>query len=68
MENFYKPGRVLSICQGDFLTQKITEGKDHMGRWVYSKFAASNNRVITVITAYQPCKPSKMTGATTYHQ
>eukprot|EP00957_Ditylum_brightwellii_P010598 802777-Ditylum_brightwellii.AAC.1 len=61
MENFYKPGSVLSICQGDFLTWKITKGKDHMGCWVYSKFAASNNRVITVVTTYQPCKPSKMT-------
>eukprot|EP00957_Ditylum_brightwellii_P108988 8314047-Ditylum_brightwellii.AAC.1 len=50
MENFYKPGGVLSICQGDFLTRKITKGKDHMGRWVYSKFAASDNGVITVVT------------------
>eukprot|EP00957_Ditylum_brightwellii_P163660 12460541-Ditylum_brightwellii.AAC.1 len=39
-----------------------------MGCWVYSKFAASDNGVITVVTAYQPCKPSKMTGTTTYHQ
>eukprot|EP00957_Ditylum_brightwellii_P158962 12099155-Ditylum_brightwellii.AAC.1 len=68
MENFYKPGGVLIICQGDFLTQKITEGKDYMGRWVYSKLAASDNRVITVVTAYQPCKPSKIMGTTTYHQ
>ena len=35
MENFYKPGGVYSICQGDFLTQKKSEGKDHMGGWVY---------------------------------
>eukprot|EP00957_Ditylum_brightwellii_P164601 12532637-Ditylum_brightwellii.AAC.1 len=68
MENFYKPSGVLSICQGDFLTQKITEGKDYMGCWVYSKFVASNNGVITVVTAYQPYKPSKITGTTTYHQ
>eukprot|EP00957_Ditylum_brightwellii_P012946 978057-Ditylum_brightwellii.AAC.1 len=68
MENFYKPGEVLSICQGNFLTGKITKGKDHMECWVYSKFAASDNGVITAVTAYQPCKPSKMTGTTTYHQ
>eukprot|EP00957_Ditylum_brightwellii_P123242 9396763-Ditylum_brightwellii.AAC.1 len=68
MENFYKPGGVLSICQGDFLTRKITGCKDHMGCWVYCKFAASDNGVITVVTAYQPYKPSKMTGTTTYHQ
>eukprot|EP00957_Ditylum_brightwellii_P167670 12764411-Ditylum_brightwellii.AAC.1 len=68
MENFYKPGSVLNICQGNFLTQKIIEGKDHMGCWVYSEFAASDNRVIAVVTAYQPCKPSKMMGTTMYHQ
>eukprot|EP00957_Ditylum_brightwellii_P175385 13351218-Ditylum_brightwellii.AAC.1 len=68
MENFYKPGGVLSICQGNFLTRKITKGKDHMGHWVYSKFAASDNGVITVVTVYQPCKLSKMTGTTMYHQ
>eukprot|EP00957_Ditylum_brightwellii_P109448 8347762-Ditylum_brightwellii.AAC.1 len=68
MENFYKPDGVLSICQGDFLSQKITESKDSMGRWVYSKFAASDKGVITVVTAYQPCKQSKIMGTTTYHQ
>eukprot|EP00957_Ditylum_brightwellii_P108747 8295893-Ditylum_brightwellii.AAC.1 len=31
MENFYKPGGVMSISQGDILSRKITEGRDHMG-------------------------------------
>eukprot|EP00957_Ditylum_brightwellii_P203757 15336077-Ditylum_brightwellii.AAC.1 len=32
------------------------------------KFVAKNNTVITVITAYQPCKVIKKQGITTYHQ
>eukprot|EP00957_Ditylum_brightwellii_P035668 2704233-Ditylum_brightwellii.AAC.1 len=44
------------------------EGRDPMGRWVYTKYAATSNMVVTVVTAYQACKSSSKTGTTTYHQ
>eukprot|EP00957_Ditylum_brightwellii_P114221 8708201-Ditylum_brightwellii.AAC.1 len=46
----------------------IKSGSDEYGRWVYSKLVAKDEGVITVITAYQPCKVSKKHGNTTYHQ
>eukprot|EP00957_Ditylum_brightwellii_P134909 10285943-Ditylum_brightwellii.AAC.1 len=39
-----------------------------MDRWVYAKYAAKNDRIVTVATAYQACKSSSKTGTTTYHQ
>eukprot|EP00957_Ditylum_brightwellii_P170911 13008570-Ditylum_brightwellii.AAC.1 len=44
------------------------EGRDSMGRWVCSKYAAKNDRIVTVVTVYQACKPSSKTGIMTYHQ
>eukprot|EP00957_Ditylum_brightwellii_P203608 15335419-Ditylum_brightwellii.AAC.1 len=44
------------------------EGRDPMGRWVYIKYATTNERVVTVITAYQACESSSNTGTMTYHQ
>eukprot|EP00957_Ditylum_brightwellii_P001208 94844-Ditylum_brightwellii.AAC.1 len=39
-----------------------------MGRWVYMKYAAKNDRIVTVVTAYQVCKSRIKIGTTTYHQ
>eukprot|EP00957_Ditylum_brightwellii_P015332 1154215-Ditylum_brightwellii.AAC.1 len=44
------------------------EGRDPMGSWIYTKYAAMSKRVVTVVTAYQPCKSSSKTRTTTYHQ
>ena len=56
------------MTQGNLTGRIIAKGADKHGCWVYTKFAAKNNTVITVITAYQPCKVSKKQGITTYHQ
>eukprot|EP00957_Ditylum_brightwellii_P108356 8266513-Ditylum_brightwellii.AAC.1 len=44
------------------------EGRDSMGQWVYTKYAAKNERVAIVVTAYQAYKSSSKTGTMTYHQ
>eukprot|EP00957_Ditylum_brightwellii_P119503 9117746-Ditylum_brightwellii.AAC.1 len=43
------------------------EDRDPMGRWIYMNYATTNKRIVTVVTAYQACKPSSKTGMTTYH-
>eukprot|EP00957_Ditylum_brightwellii_P047176 3582390-Ditylum_brightwellii.AAC.1 len=64
VQNFYKPGGVMSISQGDMVGRRIIEGRDFMGRWVYTKYAAKIDRIVTVVTAYQVCKSSNKTGTT----
>eukprot|EP00957_Ditylum_brightwellii_P024391 1841072-Ditylum_brightwellii.AAC.2 len=44
------------------------EGKDPMGKWVYTKYATTIKRVVTVATAYQARKSSSKTGMMTSHQ
>eukprot|EP00957_Ditylum_brightwellii_P178585 13603550-Ditylum_brightwellii.AAC.1 len=68
MKNCFKPGGTVSLMQGDMVGCTIECGSNEYGRWVYSKLAAKDERVITVIVAYQPCKVSKKHGNTTYHQ
>eukprot|EP00957_Ditylum_brightwellii_P003267 248462-Ditylum_brightwellii.AAC.1 len=54
--------------QGDMVGHTIECGSDEYGRWVHSKLIAKDEIVITVITAYQPCKVCKKHANTTYHQ
>eukprot|EP00957_Ditylum_brightwellii_P019918 1502849-Ditylum_brightwellii.AAC.1 len=44
------------------------EGRDWMGRWMYTKYAAKDDNIVTTITVYQACKSSSKTGTMTYHQ
>lgn len=49
-------------------THKIrTSGTDPtgLGRWSWIRFQGSHNITLTIITAYQPCKPSWATGVNT---
>eukprot|EP00957_Ditylum_brightwellii_P185241 14105823-Ditylum_brightwellii.AAC.1 len=66
--NDYKPGSTMNIVQGDLVGQIIESGQDEMGQWVYTKLAAKNDKIITIIMAYQPCKVSKKNGIMGYHQ
>eukprot|EP00957_Ditylum_brightwellii_P170366 12967470-Ditylum_brightwellii.AAC.1 len=68
VENYYKPGGTVSIIQGNLTARVAKQESDWYGRWVLTKFAARNGKLITVITAYQPCKVTKKQGVTTYHQ
>eukprot|EP00957_Ditylum_brightwellii_P155932 11869613-Ditylum_brightwellii.AAC.1 len=54
--NDYKPDGTMNIVQGDIVGQIIESGQDEMGQWVYAKLAAKNDKIITIITAYQLCK------------
>eukprot|EP00957_Ditylum_brightwellii_P151673 11550577-Ditylum_brightwellii.AAC.1 len=58
----------MSITQGDIVGRIIESSSDEYGQWVYTKFTTSDECVVTVITAYQPCKVSKKHSMTTYHQ
>ena len=49
----------MSLAQGDIIGQKISDGSDPLGCWVYTKYTSKGNRIATVVAAYQPCKPSK---------
>eukprot|EP00957_Ditylum_brightwellii_P049051 3721523-Ditylum_brightwellii.AAC.2 len=68
VKEYYKSGSTLSMTQGNLVGQIIKKGADKYGHWVYTKFAAKNNTVITSITAYQQCKVTKKQGITIYHQ
>eukprot|EP00957_Ditylum_brightwellii_P156195 11888532-Ditylum_brightwellii.AAC.1 len=61
-KNFYK------LAQGNINSRKIAQGCDQYGHWSYMKFSAAKNKIVTIITAYQSCKPTKEAGTTTYHQ
>eukprot|EP00957_Ditylum_brightwellii_P088060 6708329-Ditylum_brightwellii.AAC.1 len=58
----------MSITQGDVVGRIIDSGSDKYGQWVYTKFAARDECVVTVITAYQFCKVSKKHVTTTYNK
>eukprot|EP00957_Ditylum_brightwellii_P077472 5886871-Ditylum_brightwellii.AAC.1 len=68
VQNFYKPGGLMSLAQGNIIGWKIMDGSDPLGQWVYTKYATKGEKIVTVVAAYQPCKSSKLTGTTTYHQ
>eukprot|EP00957_Ditylum_brightwellii_P185360 14114199-Ditylum_brightwellii.AAC.1 len=56
VQNHFKPGGTMSMIQGDMVGCIIDTGGDEYGQWVYSKLAAKNEQLITVVTVYQPCK------------
>eukprot|EP00957_Ditylum_brightwellii_P183991 14015380-Ditylum_brightwellii.AAC.1 len=58
----------MSITQGDIVGRIIKSESDEYGRWVYTTFAASDECVVMVITAYQSCKVNKKHGTMSYHQ
>eukprot|EP00957_Ditylum_brightwellii_P026262 1986676-Ditylum_brightwellii.AAC.1 len=59
VRNYLKPGGMMSLIQGNLVGCVIESGSNEYVRWVYSKLAAKDERVIMAITAYQPCKVSK---------
>jgi hypothetical protein len=51
----YKPGGTLLLARGNSVARIIEGGDDDMGRWSYIRMAARGNRVVSIVTAYQPC-------------
>eukprot|EP00957_Ditylum_brightwellii_P184195 14029905-Ditylum_brightwellii.AAC.1 len=68
VQNYFELEGTMSLIQRDMVGCIIDTGDDDYGQWVYSKLAAKNKQVITVVMAYQLCKISKKNGNTTYHQ
>eukprot|EP00957_Ditylum_brightwellii_P145540 11081901-Ditylum_brightwellii.AAC.1 len=66
--NEYKLGDTMNIVQGDVVGQIIESGQDEMSWWDYTKLEAKNDKIITIITAYQLCKVSKKNDIIAYHQ
>jgi hypothetical protein len=51
----YKPGGTLLLARGNCVARILDGSDDAMGRWSYIRMAARGNRVVSIITAYQPC-------------
>eukprot|EP00957_Ditylum_brightwellii_P124531 9490837-Ditylum_brightwellii.AAC.1 len=67
-KHFYKPDGTMCLAQCKINSRKIDQGGNKYGCWSYIEFTAAENKIITINTAYQPCKPTKGTGTTMYHQ
>jgi hypothetical protein len=68
-EKFYKPGGTMIMAQGDLVGRITERGSDSMGRWSWIKLVGKNQRLVTLISAYQVCaRPTNRTGITAYHQ
>jgi hypothetical protein len=66
---FYKPGGTLIMAQGDLVGRIKDRGSDSLGRWSWMTMVGKNQRLVTVISAYQVCiRPTNRTGTTAYHQ
>eukprot|EP00957_Ditylum_brightwellii_P119945 9153970-Ditylum_brightwellii.AAC.1 len=68
VKHFYKPGGTMCLAQGKISSRKIDQGCDQYECWSYIKFTVAENKIITIITAYQPCKLTEGTKTTMYHQ
>jgi hypothetical protein len=70
----YQLGGTLQSCTGHWRSRCILTIHDtrNMGRWVGQKFQLKNQKTLTVITAYRPCKQSNninnQMSSTTYRQ
>ena len=59
----------MILAQGDVVGRKNEKGSDSLGRWTWIKLVGCNQKIITLISAYQVCvRPTKKTGTTAYHQ
>jgi hypothetical protein len=64
-DKFYKPGGTLILAQGDVVGRIKEKGSDSLGRWSWIKLVGRNQRLITMISAYQVCvRPTNITGTT----
>eukprot|EP00957_Ditylum_brightwellii_P145102 11051705-Ditylum_brightwellii.AAC.1 len=46
VRNYFKPGGMMSLIQGKMVGHVIKSGSNEYCRWVYSKLAAKDKRVI----------------------
>jgi ribonuclease HI len=70
----YQPGGALQSCTGHWVSRCIDKIHDNrnMGRWTGQTFQLKQQKILTVITAYRPCKRSninsKSTSSSSYRQ
>lgn len=57
------------MAQGDIVGCIKARGSDSLGRWSWVRLVDKNQKLITVISAYQVCsRPTHHSGTTAYHQ
>jgi hypothetical protein len=70
----YQPGGTLQTCTGHWVSRCIGKIIDdrHMGRWTGQTFQLKQQKTLSIITAYRPCKRNnvnnKSTSSSTYRQ
>ena len=52
----FKPGGTLLLARGNCVAWIIEADDDYMGRWSYVRMRAKAGRVVSIISAYQPCE------------
>eukprot|EP00957_Ditylum_brightwellii_P030368 2300274-Ditylum_brightwellii.AAC.1 len=65
--NNYNTGGAMNIVQRYVVGWIVESSQDEIGQWVYTKLAAKNDTIVTVITVYQLCKVSKKNVIMAYH-
>ena len=67
----YQPGGIMHIMQGKMLGRHLSSGSCPIGRYSWSTFRGSNDRIVCIITGYRVCKsstsPTKRSTANTAH-
>lgn len=68
----YLPGGTIQTAAGHWVGKviRVIADESNMGRWSGQSFRLANNKVLTIITAYRPCKHSgnRISSRTSYHQ
>jgi hypothetical protein len=57
-EGNYKPGGTMIVATGNLSGRVTSSGSDWMGRWSHVKLRGKNDRVVTIVAAYQVCAKS----------
>ena len=70
-DNGYQPGGIMHMMQGRVVGRHLKSGSCPIGRYSWSTFRGSNNRIVCIITGYRVCKsstsPTKRRTANTHH-
>ena len=65
----YKPGGTGILAINNTCGRICQQGSDRYGRWSWMRLQSKDQKIILLITAYQPCKhPTNKIGITAFHQ
>ena len=51
----FKPGGIMILTQGPFISRLISSSHDEMDRWSCPTYRCKNFRRLTISSVYQPC-------------